>query len=423
MVIVRVEIQNDLVTFQGSTEDSVVLQVLIESGKEQPLEGAFLELLVLGARVKDVIQTTATTQLLARSVEDVQTGLRSLEAEHKEFLRDLLQEIADEDSNSDLNLVKRLKDWAQEFDNKLSFEFDDRNSEGAIAKIKEAVDKYIAQRESAVASLLSLEESSDPMKPRPLKTVLDKTQEVLNKLVERDIKKVVGRTNSKTGNDFEGAVFEVVQRIADEYGDLADNLGQQKAIGADGNDEGDIVVDYQFDSIAHVNGRLVIEAKHHVKAWSRPKLLWELEKGVSNREADYGILITNQSGYNLNGDFPFWEDWGNRRAILVLEDDFENLSEDKVRFAYLLAKARTRDIRANLDAETLEMVGEQISTIKSSFEKLRQIKSARTQALSALEEMLSHINYLENNVGQKLGELHRQITRTSSSEGVSEQGS
>lgn len=411
----KIEFSEHGIKFEGEIKDQIILQVLEESSKEQALEEAFMELLLLGSRVKDVIQTTATTQLLAKSVEDVQSGLKDLEEEHKEFLRELMEEISGEDSSSTINLVKRLKDWGQEFDRKLALEFDDSNSAGALAKIKEAVDSYIAQRESAIASLLSLQDSNDPFSPRPLKEVFDKTQEVLNKLMERDATKKASRRASKKGTDFESAVYNIIQAIADEYEDLADDPGRQKTVGADGNDEGDITVDYRFDSISNVSGKLVIEAKHHESSKSKPALLQELEKGVSNRVADYGILVTNESGYKLNGGFPFWEDWGNRRAILVLEDDFENLDEDKIRFAYLLAKARIRDIRANLDAETLEMVGEQISTINSSFTRLRQIRSTRTQALTALEEMLTHITFLEDHVGKELEKLHAQITSTAQS--------
>lgn len=398
------------IKFEGELRDAIIVQVLEESSKEQSLEDAFVEILLLGSRVKDVIQTTATTQLLAKSVEDVQARLRGLEDKHQEFLRELMEEISSEESNSDINLIKRLRDWGQEFDRKLALEFDSSNSAGAVAKIKQAVESYISERESAIASLLSLQESSDPFSPRPLKEVFDKTQEVLNKLIERDVTKKASRKTSKKGNDFESAVFNIIQAIADEYADVADDTGRQHLIGVDGNDEGDITVDFRFDSISNVSGRLVLEAKHHEEPKSKPALLKELQKGVSNRKADYGILVTNESGYTLKGGFPFWEDWGNKQAILVVEDDFENIDEDKIRFAYLLAKARVRDIRANLDAETLEMVGEQIATINSSFTRLSWIKSTRTQAASALDEMITHIDYLAANVGKELEKLHSQIT-------------
>ena len=407
----KIEITGNVVKVQGQLDDRVLVQILTERAKGSSVEDAFLEIVMLGAKVKEVIQTTATTQLLAQSVDDVREELEKLETDHEEFLRGLMAEISDESSESELNLMKKLKDWRDDFDEKLDLEFDDKNSEGTVAKIKAAVDAYLAKRESAIASLLSLDAAPDnSLMPRPLKNVYDKAQEILDKLNEDKGSKKSQRGTSKKGTDFESAVFFIIQSIADEYGDLADDVGLQHAIGVDGNDEGDISVQYRFDSINNVSGKLVIEAKHHNKKTSKPSLLAALEKGVSNREGDYGIIVTNESGYSLDGSYPFWEDWGNRRAILVLEDDHEKLDEDKIRFAYLLAKARIKDQKANLDSETLEHVNEQVKTIKDNFARVTHLKAAHTRALSALGEILVDVDFLEKNVGQVLERLHKEIT-------------
>lgn len=410
----KLEITDNVVKIQGQIEDPILVQILAESAKGTSVEEAFLEIVMLGAKVKEVIQTTATTQLLANSVEEVREGLVKLETDHEEFLRDLMAEISDESSDSELNLIKKLRDWRDEFDEKLELEFDDTNSDGTVAKIKAAVDAYLLKRESAIANLLSLEPAPEnSLIPRPLKQVYDKAQAILDKLNEDKGAKKAGRGASKKGTDFESAVYEIVESIAGEYGDLADDPGRQRAVGFDGNNEGDITVQYRFDSINNVSGKLVIEAKHHNEKRSRPKLLGELEKGVSNRNGDYGIIFTNESGYSLDGQFPFWEDWGNRRAVLVLENDYENLDEDKIRFAYLLAKARIKDLKANLDAETLEHVNEQVATIKDSFSRIIHLKGAHTRANSALGEIFTDIEYLEKNVGEVLERLHKEITGAS----------
>jgi hypothetical protein len=412
----KIEIDGNFVTINGELDDLLLAQVLSSRAKDQSIEEAFLEIVMLGAKVKEVLQTTATTQLLANSVEEVRESLEKLETDHENFLRNLITEISDDTSTSDINLIKKLKDWRDQFDQKLALEFDDNNNSGAVAKIKVAVDEYLLKRESAIAGLLSLSDNSDPLIPRPLRQVYDKAQEILDKLSEDKGARNAGRGAAKKGNDFESAVYDIIQSIADDYGDLADDPGRQKAIGVDGNDEGDVTVEYRFDSINSVSGKLVIESKHHNTKTAKPRLLSELEKGVSNREGDYGIIVTNQSGYSLDGKFPFWEDWGNRRAILVLEDDYEKLDEDKVRFAYLLAKARIKDMKSNLDAETLEQVNEQVATIKKNFERVRHLKGAHTVASGALSDILNDIEYLEKHVGAELSRLHKEITGASGSD-------
>jgi len=406
----KVSITDTGVLIEGEVTDPVFREILQEGAQESSLEEAFSEIILLGAKVKDVIQTTATTRLLAKSVEDVRKDLAQLEEDHEGFLRDLMAEIADADSSSNLNLVKKLREWREEFDRKLVVEFDATNSEGTVSRIRSAIDEYLVKRESVVASLLSLNESADPLVPQPLKQVYEKVQAILDKLNEDKGVKRASRTSAKKGNDFESAVYNIIQAIADEYGDVADDPGRQHAIGVDGNDEGDIIVDYRFDSIKRISGKLVIESKHHNTRTAKSKLIAELEKGVSNREGDYGVIITNESGYDLNGSFPFWEDWGDRRAILVLEDDHENLDEDKIRFAYLLAKARIKDMKSNLDADTMEMVNEQIATIKKHFERIRHLKGAHTVASGALTDILNDVEYLERYVGDQLTRLHNAVS-------------
>lgn len=111
----KLEFSGEVIKLEGEIKDPIILQGLQESSKGQSLEDAFMELLLLGSRVKDVIQTTATTQLLAKSVEDVKAGLEQLETNHVDFLRSLMEELSSEDSNSDIALVRRLRDWAQAF--------------------------------------------------------------------------------------------------------------------------------------------------------------------------------------------------------------------------------------------------------------------------------------------------------------------
>jgi len=406
----KIEIIGDAVSISGEINDPALAQILLEGSKSIPVEESFIEILMLGTRVKEVIQTTATAQLLAKSVDEVRDELEKLGDDHEQFLRDLMAEISDDSSESEINLMRKLRDWRNEFDEKLDREFDDSNSQGTVAKIKAAVDSYLVKRESSIASLLSLSEPDDPLVPRPLKQLYDKAQAILDKLNEDKGAKKAGGRATKKGNDFESAVFDIFQSIADDYGDLADDPGRQNAMGVDGNNEGDMTVEYRFDSINGVSGKLVVEAKHHNYKTSKSKLLGELEKGVSNREGDYGIIVTNESGYNLGGQFPFWEDWGNRRAILVLENDFQNLDEDKVRFAYLLAKARIKDQKSDLDAETLEHVNEQIKTIQSNFGRITHLKSSHTKAVEALGAIFTDIDFLEKNVGHELARLHKDIS-------------
>ncbi len=408
--MIQVKLTETGVSVEGTIEDFQLREIIEEAETAgQPLDESFLEILKLGTQVKEVITTSATTQVLANAVEKVQGGLSSMETDHRDFLLDLMNKVLGKDPSSDLNLVKSLSDWRKDFDQKLADEFSDQINTNTLSKIRASIDKNLQDRDAALSSLFSLEETSDALANRPLKTVADKVQAILDKLNEEKGKKAAGRKNSKTGTTFESAVYSATQAIADELGDIADDTGARKVIGVDGNDEGDIVVDFTFSALTGATGKLVIECKKSEKPASKRALLTELDKGMSNREADYGILVTNASGYSLTSDFPFWEDLGNRRSILVLDDDFENVDEDKVRFAYLVAKARVKDMKANPNLDALNDIQAQISTLTESIGRLSALKGSHSVASGALVDMQGHIKYLEDNVANGLKKLDEKL--------------
>lgn len=411
--MIQVKLTETGVSIEGIVEDFQLREVLEEAETAgQPLDETLLELLKLGTQVKEVITTSATTQVLANAVEKVQTGITSIESDHQDFITDLMNQILGEDPTSDLNLVKKLSEWRENFDQKLSDEFSDEVNANTLSKIKAAIDKNLEARDAALASLLSLEESSDPFANRPLKAVADKVQAILDKLNEVKGANDERKKRSKKGNTFEAAVYLVTAAIADELGDIADDTGARALIGVDGNDEGDIVVDFALSSLTGAHGKLVIECKHRIKAASKRVILDELDKGMRNREADYGIMVTNASGYNLTSDFPFWEDLGNKRSILVLDDNFEIVDEKKIRFAYLVAKARVKDMKANPDLDTLTELQAEISTLAEGIGRMTSLKGTHSTASGALVEMTSHINYLETHVVAGLKKLDEKLKKS-----------
>ena len=166
--MIQVKLTETGVSIEGIVEDFQLREVLEEAETAgQPLDETLLELLKLGTQVREVITTSATTQVLANAVEKVQTGITSIESDHQDFITDLMNQILGEDPTSDLNLVKKLSEWREDFDQKLSDEFSDEVNANTLSKIKVAIDKNLEARDAALASLLSLEESSDPFANRP----------------------------------------------------------------------------------------------------------------------------------------------------------------------------------------------------------------------------------------------------------------
>lgn len=398
----KVEITDGRISIEGEIDNAFLVSVLKESSQGRTLDEALLEVIELGARVRDVIQTSAATQVIQQSVASVAEKLSELETDHEDFLAKLMGEIRSEDPNSQLSLVAKLIDWRNEFDRKLADEFNSDLNSSIPNKIKNTVDEYLKTRESAIAGLLSLTDSEDGTEMRPLKAVYDQVQHLILANAEaKGLKQGKSKAAAK-GKSFEAAVFELVNEISKEFNDIADDVGRQALIGLDGNDEGDIVVDFDFGAN---DGRLVIECKHHGSPKGIRELQGDLKKGFSNRGADYGVLITNESGFKLGDSHPFWQDWDGSKAILVVEDDPDAIDPNKIRFAYLVARARAKDFKSGMSNEALSKVNENLATIYKNFGRISAIKANKTGIESVLEDLQRNIKFLEDNVGAQLGLL------------------
>jgi len=383
------------------------LRAHLAKESEFSLEARFLEIMSLGIKVRDAIETTATAEIIANSVEKVTNGLTALEAEHKDFIAGIMKDIVDPNSISDLALIKRLADWRKEFEAKLVEEFSPNATEvNSLSRIRSAIDAHLQSRDAQLSRLLSLVPDPEGREARPLLSVFELAKEIQEKLTENTGAKKSTRGNSAKGLNFESSVFTIVQTLADEFGDTADNTGRHKTPGTSGNDEGDIVVNFAYPGRA-VRGKLVLECKHSLTGSpsSKSSLLAELDKGISNREADYGILVTNEANYASPAVFPFWEDADHRRAILILEDNHEELDTNKLRFAFLMAKARTLDLKTDVDQAKLNQIQSEIQTISSSYKRMASLKGCLTSASASLAELKGHIDYLDLNVGTKLTSL------------------
>jgi hypothetical protein len=392
------------IEISGLVSEPDIVNAIQNLTEGQTLKESFMEILLLGSKVKDAVQATSTAQLIERSIEKVSVEFEHLETDHRKFIESLMEKILSLNPN-DRPLSLALK--MQEVETQLKRGFTDETDQNSvISLVKESVENYLQKRESSITKLLSLA-TPDPNNPldqeSPLRRLYDHVGEVLAALDANKATKEAAQKTSKKGNLFEDLVFGEIQNIAHGFGDEADDPGKQKKTGTSGNDEGDITVD--FKSLGRFSGRLVIECKKYSSKKSQRFLIAELEKGISNRDADYGILVTTTSSYELGDHHPFWEDWDGRRAVLVLQDDDEEIDFDRLRFAFLMAKARVKELKNHGDEATFLAIGAKIRLLREHFGRIKTLKGNMSSMSTALGEANTHVAYLEDNVKPLLDSL------------------
>jgi len=283
------------------------------------------------------------------------------------------------------------------------------NSQSVLNLIKESVESYIKDRESSISKLLQLSPAAEGEAEPPLLQVFNEVKGISTALgIKKEVDKVAGKTSTK-GKKFENRVFELLQPICDDYNDVADDPGPRRINGSANNHEGDLTVD--FTSLGKESGRLVIECKKFETTKSKNFLLGELDKGMDNRDADYGILVTTEDSYKIEDHHPFWEAFDNRRAILVLQNEDDLIDPERLRFAMLLAKSRVRAIKSKLDEATSVLVDQKIRLIQSHFGRIVSLKGSMTQVRENLDDADKHIKYLVDNAGVEIDELAELVSK------------
>ncbi len=396
--------EGEAVWFQGLIEDRGMLDALIGAENDLELAMGIEELLFLGARVRAAVEATSTASVIEKSVDKVSSELELLGRSHSEFISNLMTKLLSLDKHDDeaKRVSIALKLAAIEADLRDSF-LDGNDQLSVLNQIKAELKGYLDNRESSVAKLLSLVKPEPHELPSPLFTLaskIDSISEFLGMKKETDDLK---RKTSTKGKLFENRVFDLLQPICDEYGDTADNPGPREINGASNNHEGDLVV--EFDSLGSESGRLVIECKKFNKPPSKNLLLSELDKGIANREADYGIFVTTASSYNIGDRHPFWEALDNRRAVLVLNDEDSEIESDRIRFAILIAKSRIRAMKSNLDEVTSILVSQKVKLIDDHFGRIKRLKASLSELRGNLDDADGHVTFMSDYVGKELREL------------------
>lgn len=390
----------------GKLNDPEVLSAVRNVTEGQTLEESFLEILLLGSKVKDAVQTTATAQVIERSIEKVASEFDQLESEHKVFVENLMKRILSLDPKDEsLSLALKM----QEIEESLRTSFvNELDNDSVISLVKKSVESYLQQRESSITKLLSLTppDLEDPnAQESPLLRLYNHVGDVLELMGANKAAKDAAKKTAKKGTIFEDLVFAEIQDIADSFGDEADDPGKQKKTGVDGNDEGDITVD--FKSLGRYSGRLAIECKKYSTKKSKRALLTELDKGIANRSADYGILVTTESSYELGENHPFWEDFDNRRAVVVLQDEDEEIDFNRLRFAFLMAKARVKEIKNHGDEASFQMVAGKLKLLKDHFGRITSLKGNISALSTAVNDARTSVQYLDENITPLLVELEQ----------------
>jgi hypothetical protein len=363
----------------------------------------------IGARVLDREQAAANAEYVRTEFE---RASRRLEAEFTEEARKVTEVFGE---RVDAILGPENGQLARELD-KL---FSDGSSSSVQNRVRELVAEALTRSRQDLMRQFTAADGSNPLSDfkagtiRVLKQADERQQRDQHALLERmgelekqlqalrlekeKLEEVQAERERGTakGRTFEEQVFEALDALAAQQGDVAEPVGDLK--GATGK-TGDVVVAIDAAS-GPARGRIVFEAKD--SRLSRPKALAELDDALDQRDADFAVLVVPgaeevparmQSLREYNGDKLIVE-FDPADFVLGLE------------IGYRLARARVLMRRADGSEVDSAAVQDVVQRTLTALEDVRRVKSQLSGATTSIDRAREILDAMADQVRAHLAEV------------------
>ena len=266
--------------------------------------------------------------------------------------------------------------------------------EGTLAVLKQADQRQSETMRALYARLGDLQ--------KELQALRDEREKLEDVAAERE------RGTAK-GRDFEELVADALDGIAAAQGDDCDAVGDLP--GAQGK-TGDVIVELDACN-GPARGRIVWEAKD--RRLSKPAALAELDKAMTQRDADFAVLVVPTED-EVPAKLRPLREYNGDKLIVVWDPEAE--SGLALELAYSLARARV--LMAKSDSEGIDgaAVRDTVDRALGAMEEVRRVKSSLTGAKTQIDRAAGIIDAMSERVRDHLRAIDDLVLAAGGEEGA-----
>lgn len=196
----------------------------------------------------------------------------------------------------------------------------------------------------------------------------DDIQKLNDKIVEEETREQEAQKDWRKGESFEATVGNLLEDIVYQTTHQAQNTGDEEG-SLPGRDIGDHVL-----TLAETGQRIVFESKSE-KNYTEPKIRSEMAEAMENRDADYGVFVTECESYVPN-KVGYFQEWDNEvLSVALCHDEDDEIDPGFLRIAFNWAKMRA--LQDHVDAETSvdpETIRAQTESVRDSIDRFSDAK-------------------------------------------------
>ncbi|HEV2076172.1 MAG TPA: hypothetical protein VGR10_08015 [Thermoleophilaceae bacterium] len=400
----RVEVEDGRVVIDALTLDDRTVVELVASRAEQGIAGedTVRDAVEIGARVLDREATQAEVDFVRREFERTSGEVERAFAERAEKVAGALEEQLEQFLGADGGAMpKALEAHAGELAELIASNFGGDRATAVQHQLRELVQRQLQESRQELLRQFSAEDGHNPLTDfkgavvRELKTSAEVNRGLAEKLgkLEGEIARLRDADAAQTelhaerersavkGHDFEQRTFELLERIADGRGDVAQHVGNERSEA--GGKRGDFVVELDAAS-SEPKGRIVLDTKD--ERLSRNEAWKVLNESLVERDAGFAILVVASDEKLPARVEPLREYEGNKMIVTL---DKESFDERALELAYRYARCRclmAREQGLEVDAAAVRAAAEEaLSTLKEA-QKVRLALTNITNSASGARE-------------------------------------
>lgn len=323
--------------------------------------------------VRLAIRMGVSTLRLSETTEDMEYVRHEFDKINREF-EDQIEDLQDD-----------LEDW-----------FDDE--EGDFAEL---IDDTFGKDGDIVEEVFDHTKDETPM-GKLYNDFEKKFKQLREDLIRQDERKDVQQETTIKGEIFQDDLADLlgdVVRKADELHFSGEEYGQ-----LDDRFVGDFVI-----TLGETSQDIVIEAKD-VSQITKPTIKEELDEGMENRGADYGLLVlkNQDAASDFLGGFREFDQ--KMLYVAISDEDSDTYDERLFNLAYEWARMRTLSSQFDTDDEVdPELIQNKISEIEDSISEFRNIRTQCGNIESAREKIEQQLDEIQEKVEDEIEEILNEI--------------
>jgi len=390
---VKVDLDKNEIDVQISLRDEDLANYLAEFDSDEERLKAAERAFRVGALTLQLSETTKDVEHVKREFNSMQT---ELEREIEEVTEELNEKFGDEGE-----LGKVLEEHLGE-EGTLRERIEEAFGENG--EMLECLNSIVGEDGSKI------QEAFDPdTEGTPFYRLKREIQELRDK-IERESGREEERQKSwKKGTEFEETVGNILDSLAYNTTHEVEHVGDEEGE-IPGRDVGDHVI-----TLGETGQRIVFESKSE-KGYSSQDIKEEMEEALENRDAEYGIFVTECESYVPDKVGYFQEYDQEILSIALSADEDDEIDEGFLHIAWNWARMRTiqssMKTRETIDTETIQS---QVEEIRSDIERFSTVKTK----CSNIEDTAGDIKRLLDEIRDDIHTDLQEITTELSKEGES----